>query len=156
MPPEQLPAIGGVCAAFNARKASRTITRLYAAAFEPVGLEPTQFALLAACNRQRTVTIGELAVRHSMDPSALARNIAVLQRRKLLSVRQGDDRRVRNVSITAQGRRLLIRALPHWQAVQEKLVGQLGEDQFLAAVEAMKAITRAGEALLDQPELAGR
>lgn len=152
MPPDQLTGIGGICAAFNTRKASRTLTRLYAEAFAPVGLEPTQFMLLGACSRQPIVTIGDLAVRLSMDPSALARNIAVLQRRRLLSVRPGKDRRVRNVSITAHGRKTLDRALPYWRDVQARLVRQFGDDQFPAAIETVKALTRAGEALLDQPK----
>lgn len=37
--PEELAAVGSCCAAFNVRKASRVITRLYAEAFAPVGLE---------------------------------------------------------------------------------------------------------------------
>lgn len=89
--PEELAVVGSCCAAFNVRKASRVITRLYAEAFAPVGVEPTQFMLLAACARQRTVTVGALAERMAMDPSALARNIAVLERRGLVKVAFGVD-----------------------------------------------------------------
>lgn len=35
--PEELTVVGSCCAAFNVRKASRVITRLYAEAFAPVG-----------------------------------------------------------------------------------------------------------------------
>jgi DNA-binding MarR family transcriptional regulator len=154
--PPPPPGIGAVCAAFNTRKASRVLTRLYAEAFAPVGLEATQFALLATCSRQPVVTFGELAVRLSMDPSALARNVAVMQRRRLLKVQPGEDRRVRNVSITAQGRKTLARALPLWRGAQAKLARQFGEEQFVAAVEVIKAMSRAGEALLDQPKFVGR
>ncbi|MHC2256459.1 DNA-binding MarR family transcriptional regulator [Bradyrhizobium embrapense] len=146
--PEELAIVGGCCAAFNVRKASRVITRLYAEAFAPVGVEPTQFMLLAACARQRTLTMGALAVRMAMDPSALARNIAVLERRGLVKVAFGVDRRVRDISISAQGRKILSRVLPRWRAIQAKLAAQFGEDGFQATVDLMKKMTQAGEALL--------
>jgi DNA-binding MarR family transcriptional regulator len=149
--PEDLAAVGDCCAAFNIRKASRVITRLYAEAFEPVGLEPTQFMLLVACAQQKAVTMGALAVRKSMDPSALARNIAVLERRGLLKVAHGADRRMREISISAQGKKTLSRALPRWRAVQAKLAEQFGQDDFQATVDLMKRITHSGEALLDHP-----
>jgi DNA-binding MarR family transcriptional regulator len=145
----ELAAIGAACAAFNIRKASRAITRLYASAFEAVQLEPTQFTLLVACSRQDTVTMGALAARLSMDASALARNVAVLQRRGLLRVRSaGEDRRVRNLSITPKGRQTLARALPHWRAIQDRLAGEIGQQQLQLAVNLMKTMTQAGESLL--------
>lgn len=148
---EELADVGNCCAAFNLRKASRVITRLYAEAFAPIGLEPTQFMLLVACARQGTVTMGALAVRMSMDPSALARNVTILERRGLVTIAPGADRRVRDISISAKGRKILSRALPRWREVQEKLAVKFGEDSFRSAVELMKGIARSGEALLDHP-----
>ncbi|PAY10325.1 MarR family transcriptional regulator [Bradyrhizobium sp. UFLA03-84] len=149
--PEELAVVGSCCAAFNVRKASRVITRLYAEAFAPVGVEPTQFMLLAACARQGTATMGALAVRMSMDPSALARNVTILERRGLVRIVPGADRRVRDISISAKGRKTLSRALPLWREVQAKLAAQFGEDSLRSAVELMKGIARSGEALLDHP-----
>jgi DNA-binding MarR family transcriptional regulator len=148
---DELAEVGNCCAAFNIRKASRTITRLYAEAFRPVGLEPTQFMLLGACSRQQSVTMSDLAIRMSMDPSALARNVAVLRRRGLLKVAQGADRRVRNISISARGRTALSRALPHWRDAQARLVEQFGQDRFRLSIDLIKEITRSGETLLDRP-----
>ncbi|MBR1208502.1 MULTISPECIES: MarR family winged helix-turn-helix transcriptional regulator [unclassified Bradyrhizobium] len=149
--PEELAVVGSCCAAFNVRKASRVITRLYAEALAPVGVEPTQFMLLVACARQGTVTMGALAVRMSMDPSALARNVSILARRGLVRIAPGADRRVRDISISASGRQVLSRALPRWREVQAKLAQRFGEDSFRSAVELMKGIARTGEALLDHP-----
>lgn len=149
---EDVALIGACCAAFNIRKASRVITRLYAEAFAPTGLEPTQFMLLVACARQKTVTMTVLADRMSMDPSALARNIAVLERRGLVKVTPGTDRRVRDIAMSARGKSVLSRALPYWRAAQAKLAGQFGQDGFPAAVELIKNMTRAGETLLDRAQ----
>lgn len=147
---EELAAIGPACAVFNVRKATRMLTRLYAKAFEAVELEPTQFTLLVACSRQDVVTTTVLATRLLMDPSALARNVAVLERRGLLMVRPGDkDGRTRSISITEAGKATLARALPHWEAVQRQLADRMGHDRLLLAVDLVKAMTRAGESLLD-------
>ena len=149
---ETLSAIGPACAVFNIRKANRTITRLYAKAFESVRLEPTQFTLLVACSRQSVITTNALAARLLMDPSALARNVAVLERRGLLEVAPGaKDRRLRNISITKAGKSTLARALPHWKSVQAKLADQIGHDRFQLVVDLMKTVTHAGEALLTPP-----
>jgi len=147
---EQLAAVGPACAALNVRKASRMLTRLYAKAFEPVDLEPTQFTLLVSCSRQSAITMTALAARLLMDPSGLARNVAVLERRGLLKVFPSEeDGRVRNISITNAGKAKLARALPHWESVQKRLADQMGHDRFLLAVDLVKAMTRTGETLLN-------
>ena len=86
-----------------------------------------------------------------MDPSTLARNFPILQRRGLVRIAPGAVRRVRDISISAKGRKTLSRALPRWREVQTRLVERFGEDSFRSAVELMKGIARAGEALLDHP-----
>jgi hypothetical protein len=58
-----LAAVATDCAAFNVRKASRVITRLYAEALAAVELEPTQFTLLVACSRQQSIPISVMAGR---------------------------------------------------------------------------------------------
>ncbi len=147
---EELAAIGPACAVFNVRKANRMLTRLYAKAFEPVELEPTQFTLLVSCSRQDVITTTALAARLLMDPSALARNVAVLDRRGLLKVSPSDiDGRSRNIAITDAGRTALARALPHWESVQRRLADQMGRDRLLLAVDLANAMTRAGETLLN-------
>ncbi len=145
---DQLAVIAAECASLNVRKASRTITRLYAAAFEEIGLEPTQFTLLVASCRTPRVTMSALAMRLSMERSALARNIAVLERRRLLKVEPGEDRRVRHISATAAGRRKLAEALPHWRAVQDILVESFGRETFISLIASLQAMTQTGQKLL--------
>ena len=146
--PNELSAIAGECAAFNIRRASRTVTRLYAEALEGTELEPTQFSLLVACSRQPGVAISRLAGPMSMDRSALARNVAVLEKRGLLSVDVGQDRRVRKISITAAGRKKLSEALPDWRAAQSKLIAETGHERFIAFMVALRAMNRAAHRLL--------
>jgi DNA-binding MarR family transcriptional regulator len=149
----QLAVVAAECAALNVRKASRTITRLYAAAFEETGLEPTQFTLLVACCRTQRVTMSGLAERLSMDRSALARNVSILERRGLLEVDPGRDRRERHISATAAGRNKLCEALPHWHAVQGALVEMFGRETFTSMISTLQAMTRTGQALLQDRAL---
>jgi len=147
---EDFAAVGEACAVFNVRRAARTLTRLYARAFEPLGLEPTQFTLLVACSRQDAATTTALAARLQMDPSALARNVAVLERRGLLAVCTGDmDGRTRSISLTEAGKATLADALPRWKAVQRQLAGQMGHDRLVCTIDLVKAMAAAGETLLN-------
>jgi DNA-binding MarR family transcriptional regulator len=145
---DQLAVIAAECAALNVRKASRTITRLYAAAFETIGLEPTQFTLLVACCRTPHIAMSALAERLSMERSALARNVSVLKRRGLLEIEPGRDRRVRHISATAAGRGKLAKALPHWRAVQGVLADSFGRDTFMSMIASLQAMTQTGQMLL--------
>eukprot|EP01037_Dinobryon_pediforme_P017253 gene17253-17443_t len=118
------------CAAFNVRKASRLITRLYAEALAAVELEPTQYALLVACFRLETVSVSALANRVGIDRSALARNLLVMERRGLLKVKAGVDRRVRDVLITKAGEELLSKALPLWRGAQTEVARKFGAQRL--------------------------
>ncbi len=78
--------------------------------------------------------MGVLAVKMSMDPSALARQRHHSERRGLVRIAPEADRRAREISISAMGRKALSRALPRWREVQAALAEQIGEDSFRSAV----------------------
>lgn len=131
-----LDYVRGNCAAFSVRKASRVVSRFYAAHLAKVGLEPTQFTILVACARQDKATVTKLASRLEIERSALARNLAVMERQDLVSVEAGKDRRTRLVRITEHGRALLVKAYPHWLT---------GHQQLVAAFDKARLTTLLGE-----------
>ena len=106
------------CAAANIRRASRAITRLYGQFMAATGLEPTQYSLLVACSLTGGATVSKLAESFALDRSALARNLAVLEKRGLVKVKRGDDRRTRKIALTPFGEATLANALPHWREAQ--------------------------------------
>lgn len=150
--PTETASIPSVCAAFNVRRASRAVTRFYAKALESADLEPTQFALLVACSQQESECVSRLAVRLSMELSALGRNVSVLERRKLLATKHGKDRRTRRVSITVAGRNVLKKALPLWRSGQTTLEAEFGRAPMHALIAGLQAITRTTQKLLDQSD----
>ena len=91
------------CAAANVRRASRAVTKLYGQFMAATGLEPTQYSLLVACALTGGATVSKLADAFVMDRSALARNLAIMEKRGLVKVRPGEDRRTRRVSLTPFG-----------------------------------------------------
>ncbi len=125
---------GRACACFSLRKATRRVTQLYDEALKPAGIRATQLTVLAATSSAGPISVNRLAERIVMDRTTLTRNLKPLERDGLLTVRPGDDLRVREVSLTAKGRKTLDRAYPLWERVQARLREQLGDphvDQLL-------------------------
>ena len=118
------------CTASNVRKASRAISQVYDAALQPVNLKSTQFTVLATLSKSGQQPLSQLADAMVMDRTTLTRNLQPLLKRKLVTTSPGEDRRVRNVQLTRQGKRLLDRALPLWRTAQSHLVGGLGQKRW--------------------------
>ena len=115
------------CLCLASRRAARAITRRFDRAMRPHGIKATQFTLLAALELKGPQTIGALAELIGADRTTLTRNLAVAQEQSLVGMRRGDDARSRIVSISANGRHTLRRALPTWRKVQGELTGAIGE-----------------------------
>ncbi len=114
------------CACLNLRRASRMVTQLYDEALKPAGVRATQFPVLATIGSAGPISVNRLADRIVMDRTTLTRNLKPLERDGLIAVRPGDDLRVREVSLTAKGRKTLDRAYPLWERVQARLREKIG------------------------------
>lgn len=112
------------------RKAARAITKLYDEAFRPIGLRATQCSLLVATRILAPVTVIKLAQASVMDRTTLTRNLQVLEKRGLIEIRPGKDRREREVILTAAGLQVLAKAIPLWEAAQNRVRKGLGEERM--------------------------
>jgi DNA-binding MarR family transcriptional regulator len=128
--PADVRACAQNCAAANVRRASRAVTKLYGQFMAATGLEPTQYSLLVACSLTGGATVSKLADAFVMDRSALARNLAVMQKRGLVKIRTGEDRRTRRVSLTPFGESTLTNAMPHWRNAQNTVEKQFGAERL--------------------------
>jgi DNA-binding MarR family transcriptional regulator len=122
--------IGRTCACFKVRKAARAITRLYEEVLRPSGLRSTQFSLLMAARVMGPVTVVNLAKVTVMDRTTLTRNLQILQKRRLITIKPGEDRRQREVNLTAAGMAALAKAVPLWRAAQDRVKQALGQEQL--------------------------
>ena len=120
------PANPQACVCLRVRRAARAVTRAYEEALKPGDLKATQFSLLAYLTLDPAASFADITEHMAMDQSTLTRNLRPLERRGLVSVRPGADRRTRSITLTAKGRRLYEEVLPLWQQVQSRVVERLG------------------------------
>ncbi len=144
--PEEIPlkdrcaVVAETCAGGNLRRASRAVTQFYAEIMAPLGIEPTQFTLLTACAVAGPAPISVLADALAMDRTTLKRNVALLEKQELVSVREGRDRRVRVVELSAKGRATLVNALPLWEKAQSRIADGLGRVGLTALLNNLSAV----------------
>ena len=105
------------CLCLNAQRAARALARHFDEAFRPLGLTSGQFSLMMALNRPKPPSLGPVAALLAMDRTTLSAALKPLVRRALVTVEDDpSDRRSRLLRLTAQGRDVLARATPVWQA----------------------------------------
>lgn len=130
----------GDCTCFNLRKTSRVITQMFEDAMRPIELRGTQFPLLAHAFGNSPITITRLAEMMVTDRTTLARNLAPLEKRGLIKIQAGEDRRQRIVELTEQGREKLYEAYPIWKDTQEKIKKKLGTEKWSSLMANMSEL----------------
>jgi DNA-binding MarR family transcriptional regulator len=91
------------------------------------GLRITQVALLAQVRMLQPVTVTGLASALGSERSAVARDLAILERDGLVSITaMPSDLRAREVRLTPSGERRLTAAAPAWRAAQRQMAARLG------------------------------
>ena len=119
--------VRAMCACNPLRRAARTMTRLYDAAMAPTGLKVTQLPILVALGNDGDLPVTVLADALGLERTTLTRNLKVLEDRGLVGVApDGEDARVRLVSLTDAGARALAGALDAWKHVQDVVEAQFG------------------------------
>ncbi len=138
----KLAEAGSLCACFNLRKAARAVTSMYDEALRPTGLRATQLPLLMITKVLGTATVTQLAKAVVMDRTTLTRNLRPLEKRGLIRVQEGEDRRVRHVTLRPRGHEILTKAIPLWREVQDRITAGLGEDRLRQLVSNLNATVR--------------
>jgi DNA-binding MarR family transcriptional regulator len=128
-----------VCVCATARMAARALTRVYDRALEPAGIRTSQFSILARLLEEGPLSVTHLAGRLAMDRTTLARDLRPLERRGLVSVSVGTDRRVRMAALTPAGRRLVDDVRPVWKQVQRDVRAELGPDHVARLMDELRA-----------------
>jgi DNA-binding MarR family transcriptional regulator len=129
------------CVCATARMAARALTRVYDRALDPAGIRTSQFSILARLLEEGPLSVTHLAGRLAMDRTTLARDLRPLERRGLVSVKVGSDRRVRMAELTAAGHRLVDEVRPLWKEVQRDVRGELGYDRVARLMDELRAAT---------------
>lgn len=134
----QVPA---TCMGLHIRRASRILTQAYDAALRPTGLAVSQFTLLVAIHLSEPVSITQLAEGLFSDQTTTTRNVKLLEKKGLVAISPGTDRRIKLVSLTPDGKALLDKALPLWEQVQAELKHQFGEQKWQVLLSLLSEVT---------------
>jgi DNA-binding MarR family transcriptional regulator len=122
--------IGRSCVCYNLRRAARATTRLYDDFLRPSGLRSTQYSMLMVARVLGPVTLTKLAEMTVTERTTLTRNLTILEKKGLIVIEPGKDRRERQVSITERGLKVLMEAIPLWEAAQAHTEQGLGGDRM--------------------------
>jgi DNA-binding MarR family transcriptional regulator len=124
------------------RQASRAVSRLYDDELRGVGLRTTQYSLLGVLARAGQVRQGDLSGLASLDETTLTRNLRPLVASGWVSVRSGDDRREKLVTITKAGTAKLAEARPAWERAQTRMQALLPEGAWQDLLAILPEIAR--------------
>jgi DNA-binding MarR family transcriptional regulator len=104
------------CLCLHVQRAARALARRFDDALRPLGLTNGQFSLMMSLNRPEPPGMAAVASLLGMDRTTLTAVLKPLQRRALVKVTADPaDRRGRLLTLTAKGRKLLVRAVPVWR-----------------------------------------
>ncbi len=132
-----------MCACFNVRSAARAITVLYDDAVAPCGLRIHQFAILASVRASGSLSMQALAGELGLDPSTMTRTLQPLLKEDLVRIEPGEDRRVRELVLTARGHRKFTEGAALWAGAQKGLRDKLGTELFDRMVGDLGAVNSA-------------
>src|SRR5215475_3959137 len=119
-----LPDLSGTsaCAAYQFRRTSRAVAKLYDAALAPSGIRSTQFAILTAIAKLQPVSmsrVGEILV---IDPATMTRSLKLLQKEGLVQIAPRGLRRQRLLTLTLKAEKALAVAVPLWREAQARFL----------------------------------
>jgi DNA-binding MarR family transcriptional regulator len=145
MPEPSLPfettlRVRDTCFCLHVQRSARAVARRYDEAFRPFGMTNGQFSLLMALNRPEPARMGPVATLLAMDRTTLTAALKPLERRGLLAVLPDPkDGRSRLLVLTDEGRALLARAVPVWEATQADIEQLLdgAPDRLRSALRAL-------------------
>ena len=120
--------IARTCIAVRLRLLNRVVTNLYDDALRPLGLKVSQLNLLVVTAQLGLAQPAKVCDILQLDTSTLSRNVERMRARGWLEVVPGEDARTQPFRLTAQGRRLLERAVPAWEQAQQQAGELLGDD----------------------------
>lgn len=133
--------IAGACIAVRLRMLNRVVTNIYDDALRPLGLKVSQMNILVAAAKIGTARPSEVCDHLHLDVSTLSRNVDRMKARGWLEVVPDEDGRSQPFRLTAQGRKLLDRAIPSWDEAQERVKELLGSDIVNQLNHAMRRIS---------------
>jgi DNA-binding MarR family transcriptional regulator len=105
-------------------------------------LTHAQIRSIAALGREKEMTVGEIARSAELKPATVTVMIDQLEAADIVQrTRSTEDRRVCNVSLTPAGWSLLEQKLSTWQAIWERELADVSDDELETAMRVIEQVT---------------
>ena len=123
-----IDTIAKTCIAVRLRLLNRVVTNFYDDALRPLGLKVSQLNILVVTAKLGLARPAQVCDILQLDASTLSRNVKPLQAHGWLEVVPDEDARTQPFRLTAQGRRLIEKAVPAWEQAQRQATELLGDE----------------------------
>src|ERR1700752_4632707 len=123
-----IDTIARSCIAVRLRLLNRVVTNFYDDALRPLGLKVSQWNILIVTARLGLARPAQVCEILQLDVSTLSRNVKPLQAHGWLEVVPEEDARSQPFRLTAQGKRLIEKAIPAWEKAQQQASELLGSE----------------------------
>lgn len=130
--------VPATCLMFNFREVCRTITQIYDEQLMAIGLHGTQYTLLVSLKFQEPQKLSSLAKSIGLDRTTLTRNLSFLENKGWIKYEKNADSRVKIVTLTKEGEKILELAFPIWENVQNMFLEKLGNENFNGILHNLK------------------
>ncbi len=135
-----IDTIARTCIAVRLRLLNRVITNVYDDALRPLGLKVSQLNILIVTARLGLARPAQVCNILQLDASTLSRNVKPLQAHGWLEVVPEEDARAQPFRLTAQGKRLIEKAIPAWEKAQQQASELLGGEGIALLDKAAKKV----------------
>ena len=147
------PTADLACACATARQVARTLTQLYDSRLRHTGMEAPQFALLMTLHHAGPCSQAALGRSYALDKTTVSRNLKWLELQGWIASSHSTDRRHRQFTLTAEGRRQLTVAIPAWKTAQAELRSRMGTARWRALFRAFRTVSDAAQVVRTQHHL---
>src|SRR5499425_1234382 len=138
-----IDTISKTCIAVRLRLLNRVVTNLYDDALRPLGLKVSQLNILIVTARLGLARPAQVCEILQLDASTLSRNVERMRAHGWLEVVPDEDARAQPFRLTPQGRRLIEKAVPAWEAAQRQATDLLGGEGISLLDKAAKKLRQA-------------
>jgi DNA-binding MarR family transcriptional regulator len=139
-----IDTIAQSCIAVRLRLLNRVVTNFYDDALRPLGLKVSQLNILVVTARLGLARPAQVCDILQLDASTLSRSVKPLQAHDWLEVVPDEDARAQPFRLTAQGKRLIEKAVPAWEEAQRRATELLGNEGIALLDKAAKRLRQAG------------
>src|SRR5438105_7209154 len=115
-----IDTISRTCIAVRLRLLNRVVTNFYDDALRPLGLKVSQLNILIVTSRLGLARPAQVCEILQLDTSTLSRNVERMRSNGWLEAVPEEDARAQPFRLTAEGKRLIEKAIPAWEEGQRQ------------------------------------